>query len=138
TFARSMFLVIRGDGDPRNLASAIREKVHSIDKNLPIYLVRSVEDIVSASVERQRLSLVLLGVFAGLAVVLAAIGIYGVMAYSVTQRTQEIGIRTALGAQPQHVLSMVVRQGLGITVGGIVAGIVCALILTRLMESMLF
>jgi putative ABC transport system permease protein len=101
-------------------------------------MVRPMDDLIAESVAQPRLSLVLLGIFAGLAVLLAAVGIYGVMAYSVTQRTHEIGIRIALGAQPGDVLRNIVAHGLSLAAAGIAAGLVFAFILTRLMENMLF
>ena len=112
--------------------------VWEIDKDQPVSDIRSMEDIVSTAVAWQRFSMMLLGIFAALALVLAAVGIYGVMSYSVAQRTREIGIRLALGAQRNDVLKMTMGQGLKLVVIGVALGLVSALILTRVMASLLF
>jgi predicted permease len=138
SFARSMFLVVRTAQDPAPMANSIREQVASVDKNQPIYAVRTMEDLVSTSVEQPRLSLALLGIFAGLAAVLAGIGICGVMAYRVSQRSHEIGIRMALGAEPGDVLKLVLGQGMALTVVGIGLGLAGAWVLTRFLSSLLY
>ena len=131
-------LVVRTKVDPLSLGSAIRNAVWSIDKDQPVSNIRSMEEIVSTSVARQRFSTMLLGVFAALALVLAAVGIYGVMSYSVAQRTREIGIRMALGAQRSDVLKMTVKQGLQLVGIGVALGLAAAFVLTRVMASLLF
>jgi len=131
-------LIVQTDVDPMSLATMVRRTVWEIDKDQPVSDISSMEEIVSQSVTRQRFSMLLLGVFAGLALLLAAVGIYGVMSYSVAQRTHEIGIRIALGAQRSDVLKMTVGEGLRLVSTGVVIGLAAALILTRVMSSLLF
>jgi putative ABC transport system permease protein len=133
-----MTYVIRTAGDPESLVSAVRREVRALDPDLPIFNVRTMEDVVRDSIGSRRISAVLFSVFAGVALLLATLGIYGVMAYSVTQRTQEIGIRMALGAQASDVLRMVVRQGMTLTLVGIGAGLLGAFALTRIIARLLF
>jgi putative ABC transport system permease protein len=133
-----MALVIRTAGDPASMAPAVRREVLSIDKDQPIYNVRTMEDAVAESMGTRRASTLLFTVFAGAALILAAVGIYGVMAYSVTQRTQEIGIRMALGAQAGDVLRLVVRQGMVLTFIGIAVGLAGSLGLAKIIASLLF
>lgn len=134
----TMTLVIRTDSAALNLASAVRNEIHAVDKDMPVYNIRSMEDIYSLAVAGRRFNTLLLGVFAAVALILAAVGIYGTISYAVTQRTREIGIRMALGAQAADVLKMIIGQGvLHITVG-VLIGLSSALVLTRLMESLLF
>lgn len=133
-----MSLVIRTASDPMALAGAVRQAVRSIDRQEPVYDVKTMEEYVSESVSNQRLSVFLLAMFAGLALVLASVGIYGVISFSVSQRTHEIGIRMALGAQPGDVLRMVLGQGIILALAGVGIGIVASLGLTRFMSSVLF
>ncbi len=131
-------LVVRTNVDPLSLAATVRRTVWEIDKDQPVSDIRSMDQIVCEAVARQRFSMLLLGVFASLALVLAAVGIYGVMSYSVAQRTREIGIRMALGAQRSDVLKMTVRQGLQLVFMGLVIGLGAAFALTRVMVGLLF
>jgi predicted permease len=131
-------LVVRTSVDPMSLAMPLRNAVWAIDKDQPVSNIRSMEEIVSAAMARQRFSTMLLGIFATLALVLAAVGIYGVMSYSVAQRTREIGIRLALGAQRSDVLRMTMGQGLKLVSMGVGLGLIAAFILTRVMASLLF
>jgi putative ABC transport system permease protein len=134
----SMTVIIKGAGDPNQLIAAVRQKLREIDPDQPIYAIRTMDDIRAESVAPERLNLTLLSIFAGIALVLAVVGIYGVMSYSVTQRTHEIGIRMAIGAQPRDVFRMIIRQGMMLALIGVAVGLVGAFLLTRLMASLLF
>jgi len=131
-------LVVRTSGDPRPLTQAIREQVLAVDKNQPVYDVKTMDERVAVTLETRRFAVVLLGIFGGLALLLAAIGLYGVLAFAVTQRTREIGIHMALGAQARDVLGMVLKQGMSLVLFGVVLGVAGAYALTRLMQSLLF
>jgi putative ABC transport system permease protein len=131
-------IAIRTAGDPRSIVSAAVAALHQLDPNVAAADVRTMEEVLDASVAQRRLTMLLLAAFAGLALVLAAVGIYGVIAYSVTQRTQEIGIRMALGAQRSAVMRMIVRQAMTLAGIGLVAGGIGAWLLTRLMQKLLF
>ncbi|HEX8184224.1 MAG TPA: ABC transporter permease [Blastocatellia bacterium] len=131
-------LVIRTAGDPARLAAAVRSEVMALDPDLPVFDVRTMNDVLKESVAPRRLYMTLLGLFAGVAVTLAAIGLYGVMSYSVTQRTHELGIRMALGARQRDVLRLVVGQGMALAFAGIALGVIGAFGLTWLLSSLLF
>jgi putative ABC transport system permease protein len=131
-------IVLRVQGDPLNYVAALRQEVQALDKTLALSRVQTMEEIVSATVAVPRLVMLLFASFAAVALVLASLGIYGVMAYSVTQRTHEIGIRIALGAQTRNVLGLVVGQGMKLAVLGVGLGLAASFGLTRLMESLLF
>jgi putative ABC transport system permease protein len=134
----SMAIAVRTTGDPGRLAEPLARAVREADPDQPTHSVRSMEEVLAAATASRRFSMQLLGGFAFLALVLAAIGIYGVMAYLVSQRTREIGIRVALGARPASVVRLVVSYALGLAAGGVLVGIVGAAFLTRLMTGMLF
>jgi putative ABC transport system permease protein len=134
----SMEVVLRTTGDPLALSRAVREAVWSLDRDLPIPKIQTMEQILSERVAQRRLNMLLLGLFALVALILAAVGIYGVMNYAVTQRTHEIGIRMALGAQGADVLRMVVWHGMSLTLIGVTLGLLAALALTRVMKNLLF
>jgi len=133
-----MGLVIRTTGDPAAFATTLRHEVQALDKGQPIYNVRTMDDVVANSLGTRRVSMQLFTIFACAALLLAALGIYGVMAYSVVQRTQEIGIRMALGAQRSDVLRLVVRQGMTLAIIGVAAGLLGAFALTRVIANLLF
>jgi putative ABC transport system permease protein len=138
TYQRSMTIVARTKSDPRDVAGSLRSAVTSIDKSLPVYSIKPMTEYLRDSLSRRRFNLVLLSVFAGVALTLAAVGIYGVISYGVTQRTHEMGIRMALGAQPRDVVKLIVRQAMILALGGVGIGLLAALALTRLMKSLLF
>jgi len=138
SYFSSSTLVVRTSGDPRSLTAAVRDQVLAVDPNQPVYDIKTMEQRVAASLETRRFAVVLLGVFGGLALLLAAIGLYGVLAFAVSQRTREIGIHMALGAQRRDVLSMVLRQGMSLVLIGGAAGVIGAYALTRTIRSLLF
>ncbi|HET6198865.1 MAG: ABC transporter permease [Candidatus Acidiferrales bacterium] len=131
-------IVVRGDTDPLRLVSAVKSQIWSVDKNQPISKIATMEQVLSDSIAQRRLYLVLLGVFAGAALLLAAVGIYGVMSYSVSQRTHEMGIRLALGAPQTEILKLILGRGAKLALLGVATGILAATALTRLMSSLLF
>jgi putative ABC transport system permease protein len=133
-----MTLVVRTETDPKSLAGALQREVQAMDKDQPVADIRTMDEVLASSVARARFSTLLLSIFAGVALVLSAVGIYGVMAYSVTQRTHEIGVRMALGAQRRDILRLVVRQGMLLVIIGVALGLLLAFILTRFMESLLY
>jgi putative ABC transport system permease protein len=138
TPSRRMTLVVRAAGDPEALAGPLRERVRDIDRDQPVGNVKTMESWLSESVASRRFSAALLGVFAALAAGLAALGLYGVVSYSVAQRTHEIGLRMALGAQGRDVLRLVIGQGMALTLVGTAVGVAAALALTRVMSGLLF
>lgn len=133
----AMFAV-RTEGDPLRFVNAVRSEVLAIDPDQPVSAVQTMQDVVEADLGQQRLITILLGSFAGVALLLAAVGIYGAIAYSVAQRTQEVGIRRALGAQQGDILRLIVGQGLGLTLAGVALGLGGAFALTRVLKSVLF
>lgn len=133
-----MAIVIRSTVEPESLAPALRQAVAEVDRTVPISEVKTMEHIVSESVTQPRFNLFLLAVFSGIALLLSAAGIYGVTAYTVTQRTHELGIRIALGAQVGDVLRMILGQGMMVIGAGIALGLIAAFGLMRLMKSLLF
>jgi putative ABC transport system permease protein len=133
-----MTVIVKASGDPNQLMTSVRRQVADIDPEQPIYNVRTMDEIRAQSVAPERLNLTLLSIFAGIALLLAVVGIYGVMSYTVTQRTHEIGIRMAIGAQPRDVFKMVIGQGMTLALIGVALGLVSAFGLTRLMATMLF
>ncbi|HKS29938.1 MAG TPA: ABC transporter permease [Pyrinomonadaceae bacterium] len=136
---RWQYLVVRSNAQsPASLVESVKKQVWSIDSQLPLTKVRTLREVVAKSMTPQRFYMTLLGIFAGVALLLACVGIYGVISYSVTQRTHEIGIRMALGASARDVLGMVLRQGMLLTVAGVAIGLLASFALTRLMAAMLF
>ena len=135
---RQSSFVLRTTGDPLLLSATIRSEMRQLDPSLPVRNLTSMEQLLSRSIAPQRFNLSLLGLFSALGLLLAAVGIYGVMAYSVLQRTHEIGLRMALGAQGRDVLKLVVKQGMALALVGVAIGLVASFALTRLMKNLLF
>jgi putative ABC transport system permease protein len=133
-----MSVAVRTSGDPLVMARPVRDAIHGVDKDMPMSNVKSMDQLRETSLGQRRLSMILLGAFSVIALVLASIGIYGVLAYSVTQRARELGIRMALGAARGQVLRLVVGQGMTLVGIGIVIGLVGAFALTRLLTSQLY
>jgi putative ABC transport system permease protein len=133
-----MTLVARTAGDPSQHVNAIRAQIRAVNRNIPITGVQTMEQLLSRSVAARRFTMALLSVFAGLALILAAVGIFGVMSYAVTERTREIGIRMALGARAGDVVKVIVRQGMRLALIGIVLGLAASFALAPLMQSLLF
>jgi putative ABC transport system permease protein len=133
-----MTLTVLASGNPLSLVPTIQREVSGIDPDLPVYGVFTMNEVMGDSLQRRRMALILLGAFAGLALLLASVGIYGVMSYGVAQRRVEIGVRMALGADRSQVLGMVMRNGMRTISLGLCLGIVLALGLTRLMQGLLF
>lgn len=132
------YFLVRTTGDPLSIAAAVTEMVHRFDRNLPVTGLMTLDQLISDSVSPRRFSAVLVAIFAGLALLLAAVGIYGVMSYTVSQRTQEIGLRMALGAQMTSVRRMILGQTLGLTLAGVGLGLAGAFIVSRFLTSLLF
>jgi predicted permease len=136
--SRGMNVVLRSTADPAALTSAVKDQLRALDPNLPMYDVRTMSQRVDESLASRRFSMLLLGLFASLALALAAIGTYGVMAYLVNQATREIGIRMALGATQQNILSLILRKGMTLALSGVALGLAAAFALTQLLRSQLF
>jgi putative ABC transport system permease protein len=137
TLRQSSF-VLRTKGDPLLLSAAIRSEMNQVDPGLPVRNLRSMEQLVSRSIAPQRFNLSLLSLFSAIGLLLAAVGVYGVMAYSVSQRTHEIGLRMALGARASDVLRLVVKKGMALALIGVAIGLIASFALTRLMKNLLF
>ncbi|HEU0253128.1 MAG TPA: ABC transporter permease [Pyrinomonadaceae bacterium] len=135
---RSFYFVVRANGDPLSYADAVRRQMLSIDSQLPLRNVRTMDEVIATSISPQRFNMLLLALFGVIGLVLSAVGIYGVMAYTVSQRTREIGIRMALGAQIKDVVQMVLGYGMKLTLIGVIIGLVGAFALTRVLETLLF
>ena len=131
-------IVVRTTGDPLSLVAAARSEVLAVNKDQPISNVHTMEELVSNSIAQRRFNMLLLSIFATVALLLSAVGIYGVMSYSVAQRTHELGLRMALGAQSSHVVALVVRQGMTLALTGVGVGLAAAFALTRIMASLLY
>jgi predicted permease len=136
--ARGMTVVMRTRIDPASLSSAVKEVIRDLDADLPTYNIRTMEQFVDQSLARRRFSMLLLTIFAGLALALATIGVYGVLAYVVSQGSREIGIRLALGATQRGILNLIVGQGMILALSGVAIGMAGAFALTRFMNSLLF
>jgi predicted lysophospholipase L1 biosynthesis ABC-type transport system permease subunit len=135
---RSFQVLLRAPENPTDLVDPVRRAVRAIDNAQPISTARLLDDMVARSLTRDRFSVLILGAFASLALLLAAVGLYGVMAYAVTQRTNEIGIRMALGAQPHGILRLVMIQSLQMVTIGLGTGLLAAFVLTRILASLLY
>jgi len=135
---KSMAVYVRTTGSVAGLTQAMRQQVQAVDPNLPLFGEQTMDDVVSASLAQRRFAMQVVGLFGVLALFLAGVGIYGVMAYSVTQRTREIGIRLALGASTGSIFSWLLRQGMRLTLIGVGIGLLGALALTRLLRGLLF
>ena len=133
-----MVVVAKTSVDPHTLIKAANGEVAAIDKDLPVFAAKTMEEYLSASVTTPRFNTTLLSIFAAVALILTIVGLYGVMSYSVAQRTNEIGIRLALGAQSRDVMTMIIKHGMRFVVVGLIIGLVGSFALTRLLTSLLF
>jgi predicted permease len=136
--AESMHVIVRSVADPLNLALAVRARISAIDKEQPVTNVRTMEQHLANSIAQTRLTMLLLAIFSTVALLVATVGLYGLIAYSVAQRTQELGIRLALGADPADIVLLVMRQGLLAAVAGVLVGLAGSFLLTRVMKSLLY
>jgi len=136
--SRSLTLTIETEGDPRSLVAPVRREIRAMDPSIPVAQVQTMDDVLSAALGPQRFALVLLGIFAAIALTLAVVGIYGVLSYAVSRRTREIGVRLALGAEQGNVVGMVVRQGMLMALLGVAVGTGVALALSGLMQGLLY
>jgi putative ABC transport system permease protein len=134
----TLSLVVRTAGDPLRLVPTVREAVRAVDKDVPLANVASMESLLEKSVGQRRLSMLLIALFSAVALLMACVGIYGVMSYAVAQRTREMGVRVALGAKRSDVLGLVLREGMGIALLGVALGLAGAFALTRLIQSQLY
>jgi putative ABC transport system permease protein len=135
--SNSMSLTIRTSTEPMSLANAVTKQVVAVDPQQPVYRIRTMNEFLASSLERRKLSMLLLAIFAAAALALAAVGIYGITSYSVAQRSQEMGVRMALGASRGGILRLVLGQSLALATVGVVAGLIGSLILTSLLANML-
>ena len=135
--SRYTTLVLRSGLDPAGLTASVRREVLAVDPDVPVYDVKTMREVLDGSLASRRFNMALLGLFAVLAVLLAAVGLYGVLAYMVSQRVHEIGVRMALGASTGDVLRLVVGQGMALTLGGVLLGVLGALALTRVLSTLL-
>jgi putative ABC transport system permease protein len=131
-------LAIRVDGDPMGMVAAVSREIHAVDPDQPISVIETMAKLLGEETDQRRVGMILLATFAGIALLLAALGIYGVLAYFVAQRTREIGVRVTLGAETRDVLMMVMKQGMRLTLFGVGTGLIGGLALARLMKSLLF
>jgi putative ABC transport system permease protein len=135
---RDAIFIVRTTADPAALTAALRQEINAVDPDLPVYNIRTMNQVIADSVAQRRFAMLLLGCFAVAALLLASIGLYGVLSYSVAQRTPEIGIRVALGAQPRDILRLVVGQGMKMVLLGVTVGLIASFAVTRLMTSLLY
>jgi putative ABC transport system permease protein len=133
-----MNIVMRADGDPTALLPAVRAQVLALDPELPIYKAQRMEEYVAASVAQRRFTGLLCSIFAGAGLLLAIVGLFGVMSYSVSQRTHEIGVRVAVGAAKADILQLILKEGMGITIVGVGIGLVGTLAVSSILKSQLF
>jgi putative ABC transport system permease protein len=131
-------LAIRVSGDPMSMVAAVSREIHAIDADQPISVIATMAKLIGEETDQRRVGMIMLAIFAGIALMLAALGIYGVLAYFVAQREREIGIRVALGAQTRDVMKMVMKQGMRLTLFGVGIGLIGGFALARLMKSLLF
>jgi ABC-type antimicrobial peptide transport system permease subunit len=137
-FESRLGLLVRTVGDPATAIGLIENQIYSVDRNEPVFDVKTMRERLTDSLAPQRFHLLLIGIFAGIAVLLAAVGVYGVTSYLVTQRTRELGIRIAMGARLQHVLALVLGENVRWAIAAILTGIAGAFLLTRYLSSMLY